>query len=127
MIDGVLWRLVMKLSKNSFCYGSEKWDDDKSYNAGYLANADLPSAREYDAKAKAFTTMKTNELMLETSRGKSVRLRFVSLQTPQKLMTVNSPETRFAEYPDWYKWREHFGWIAAGRPSSSGEAKSCVT
>ena len=36
IMDGFNWQLIMKLSKNDFCYGSSRWTDGNAHNANYM-------------------------------------------------------------------------------------------
>ena len=36
IMDSDTWQLVMKLSKNDFCYGSSRWTDGNAHNANYM-------------------------------------------------------------------------------------------
>ena len=45
IMDGFNWQLIMKLSKNDFCYGSSRWTDGNAHNANYMNGngRDLPN------------------------------------------------------------------------------------
>ena len=70
------WGLVMKLSKNDFGYGSSRWTDGAAFNPDRMHDDSMPGQAEYDAKALAFHTLRTNELRFETERGGDVTVKF---------------------------------------------------
>ena len=57
MIDGESDVLVMKLSKNEFCYGSSRWTDGSAYNTQFMNDDTFPDVTQYDAKSDLFHTM----------------------------------------------------------------------
>ena len=99
IINGETWLVVMKLSKNDFCYGSQRWTDGHSYNPEKLSDDSMPAQNEYDAKSSEFHTIQTSALKFVTARKKEVTVHFVSAGTPEKLITTN--DVKFAKYPDW--------------------------
>ena len=45
IMDGFNWQLIMKLSKNDFCYGSSRWTDGNAHNANYMnGKTEIPPA-----------------------------------------------------------------------------------
>jgi len=106
--DGGGWTLVLKLSKDQFCYGSPKWTDSSPHNEDKVTNPVLPNAHEYDAKSRAFHLLAdTTELRFYTSKDKATSVSFSSPASPRKLMTTN--EVPFSPYPDYESWRLAFG------------------
>eukprot|EP00437_Effrenium_voratum_P035739 CAMPEP_0181487278 /NCGR_PEP_ID=MMETSP1110-20121109/47719_1 /TAXON_ID=174948 /ORGANISM="Symbiodinium sp., Strain CCMP421" /LENGTH=472 /DNA_ID=CAMNT_0023613745 /DNA_START=59 /DNA_END=1477 /DNA_ORIENTATION=- len=106
------WVLVMKLSKNDFCYSSTRWTDGKAHNPDKMMDTTFPNHAEYDAKHIAFHRLKhVDSILLQTRRPatfhKSPRIDFDSKGTPQSLMTKNSH--KLSKYPDWNTWRHAFG------------------
>ncbi|KAK3239336.1 hypothetical protein CYMTET_50730, partial [Cymbomonas tetramitiformis] len=88
--NGLKWALVMKLSKNDFCYGSSRWTDGAAFNAHQMLDARLPNLREYDAKSLAFHRLDgVRQLRLETSWNREVTVRFAAGATAENLMTTN--------------------------------------
>jgi hypothetical protein len=61
-ISGENWQLVMKLSKNDFCYGSSRWTDGAAFNTHLLNDATYPTQGQYDAKSILFHRMQTNSI-----------------------------------------------------------------
>ena len=98
-LNGETWLVVMKLSKNEFCFGSPRWTDGQQYNADKLIDDSMPTQNEYDAKSAEFHIMQTSALKFVTGRGKEVTVEFASTGTPEKLMTTN--DIKFARYPEW--------------------------
>jgi hypothetical protein len=113
VVDNELWALVMKLSKNDFCYGSDKWKDGVGHNLDKMLDATMPANEEYDAKSLAFHLMEgVTELRFVSSGGSrtsggNVTVSFSSGATPENLMTTN--DVSFERYPDWDIWKAAFG------------------
>ena len=106
--DDSSWALVMKLSKNDFCYDSSKWTDGKAFNPNKMLDDSMPGHRSYDAKSIAFHEMKgVTALRFQTARGGDVIVKFEAGATPENLMTTN--DVQLSEYPDWGKWKAAFG------------------
>jgi hypothetical protein len=125
------WTLVMKLSKNDFCYGSSKWTDASPLNADKLLDATMPNSGEYDAKSTAFFLLAdTDNLRFSTSKGAAVSVSFAEPSSPRTLMTTNS--IAFDPYPDYPAWRAAFGhdrqcgpiFMRAGQPIWEGGCRS---
>ena len=121
------WTLVMKLSKNDFCYGSSRWTDSSPFNESYLLDPTMPNAQQYDAKSRAFYELTdVNSLRFYTSRDTSVTVSFASASSPRTLMTTNT--IAFSPYPDYFQWKAAFGhdrsqapiFMRAGQPVSGG-------
>merc|ERR1719310_1182835 len=82
-----MWAMLMKLSKNDFCYDSEKWTDGVPFNPEKMNNTAFPKTKEYDAKSIAFHRLNgVNQIALETSRGALAMARFVKASTPENLI-----------------------------------------
>ena len=129
--EGGGWTLVLKLSKNEFCYGSGRWTDSQALNGQNMLTDAMPNAQEYDAKSKAFFLLSdVTSLRFSTSRNKATSVTFVSPASPRKLMTTN--DVAFAKYPDYSPWRDAFGhdrqcgpiFMRAGTPIWSGSCRS---
>jgi len=106
--DGGGWTLVMKLSKNDFCYESERWTDEFGYNEQYMLDPVLPAAQQYDAKSLAFFRLQdTTKIRFYTSRGFGTSVVFAEPSSPRILMTTNIVD--FASYPDFEGWQKAFG------------------
>ncbi len=106
--DGGGWTLIMKLSKNEFCYGSTRWTDQTPRNADKLLDTVMPSTQEYDAKSAAFHLIdEVTSLRFATSKNAAVTVSFASPATPETLMTTN--DVPFSPYPDYQTWRAAFG------------------
>jgi len=67
-ISGENWQLVMKLSKNDFCYGSSRWTDGAAFNTHLMNDATYPNQGQYDAKSILFHRMQTNTLKVGRER-----------------------------------------------------------
>ena len=67
-IGGVPYQLVMKLSKNDFCYGSSRWTDGAAFNTHLMNDATYPNQGQYDAKSILFNRMQTNTLKVGRER-----------------------------------------------------------
>jgi len=125
--DGGGWTLVLKLSGNAFCYGSDNWRSVAPYNEFLTLGPELPGARQYDAKSRAFYTLSgTSELRFYSSRGASTSVLFKAAASPMRLMTTN--DVPFLDYPDRGQWRAVFGhdrnrapiFMRAGEPVVEG-------
>ena len=125
------WTLVMKLSKNSFCYGSGNWTNSSAMNADKMLDSDLPNALQYDAKSAAFYMLNdVSSLRFYTSKDKSVSVSFADSSSPRTLMTTNS--IAFDPYPDYLTWRAAFGhdrqcgpvFMRAGSAITQGSCRS---
>ena len=106
------WALVMKLSKNDFCYGSTRWNDGKAHNPDKMVDTTFPNIRHYDAKHIAFHKLKhVDAIKLQTNRNRGFPeapvIEFAGKGTPETLMTKNS--VKLKKYPDWGIWRHSFG------------------
>jgi len=102
------WALVMKLSKNDFCYGSEKWTDGLPFNAAEMLDDTVPPPKEYDAKSVAFHHLQgVTAIKLESSRGETTTVDFAMGSTPETLMTL--PSIPMKTYPEWSQWNVAFG------------------
>eukprot|EP01048_Picozoa_sp_COSAG05_P006214 COSAG05_NODE_393_length_10383_cov_34.037923_4_plen_2027_part_00 len=137
--DGVRWGLVMKLSKNEFCYSSSRWTDGNGYNVQYMQDADVPTHQQYDAKSPTFHTALTSSLRLQVDKGNGqpaslLVVNFDGTGTAEELMTTNN--VPFATYPDWDTWMPAFGssrqhspvFMRAGEILlTSGSTTSCRT
>ena len=42
--DDSTWVLLMKLSKNDFCYGSRRWTDGQAFNANKMLDTSIPAS-----------------------------------------------------------------------------------
>ena len=125
------WTLVMKLSKNSFCYGSGNWTNSSAMNADKMLDVAMPNAGEYDAKSAAFYMLTdVSSLRFYTSKDKAVAVSFADSSSPRTLMTTNS--IAFAPYPDYATWRAAFGhdrqcgpvFMRAGQAIMAGSCRS---
>ena len=106
------WALVMKLSKNDFCYGSMRWNDGKAHNPDKMIDATTPGIRSYDAKHIAFHKLKhVDAIRLQTTRFRGFLenpvIEFAGKGTPETLMTKNT--VKLKKYPDWGHWKRAFG------------------
>mmetsp|Transcript_19777 Transcript_19777/g.37214 ORF Transcript_19777/g.37214 Transcript_19777/m.37214 type:complete len:511 (-) Transcript_19777:57-1589(-) len=106
------WALVMKLSKNDFCYGSTKWSDGKAHNPDKMTDTTFPNQREYDAKHVAFHKLKhVDAIKLQTNRLRGFPeapvIEFKGKGTPDTLMTKNT--VKLKKYPNWDIWKRAFG------------------
>eukprot|EP00929_Paragymnodinium_shiwhaense_P033988 TRINITY_DN18550_c0_g3_i1.p1 TRINITY_DN18550_c0_g3~~TRINITY_DN18550_c0_g3_i1.p1 ORF type:complete len:1013 (-),score=242.46 TRINITY_DN18550_c0_g3_i1:396-3434(-) len=121
-----MWALLMKLSKNDFCYHSEKWTDGIPFNAERVLDTSFPKPREYDAKSIAFHRLNgVSELVIESARSALAVARFEQASTPEVLITTNS--VPFVDYPEWAAWNTALGsqannapmFVRAGKPLPS--------
>lgn len=109
------WVLVMKLSKNDFCYGSKRWNDGKSFNPDKMIDTTMPNIRSYDAKHIAFHKLKhVDAIKLQTNRLAGFRempvIEFAGKGTPETLMTKNSVKLKkHPNWHDWWNWKRAFG------------------
>jgi hypothetical protein len=107
------WALVMKLGKNTFCHGSQKFSDNLAFLHNKMVGPEIPAPRAYDAKAYAFarlqgvSELKFSNAAADNSIGASVSVRFETSSTPQTLLTTNA--IKFSEYPVWEEWKKVFG------------------
>eukprot|EP00927_Polykrikos_kofoidii_P073192 TRINITY_DN69263_c0_g1_i1.p1 TRINITY_DN69263_c0_g1~~TRINITY_DN69263_c0_g1_i1.p1 ORF type:complete len:1010 (+),score=136.78 TRINITY_DN69263_c0_g1_i1:225-3032(+) len=99
--------LVLKLSKNEFCYDSDRWTDGLAYNPELMLNDSMPGIEEYDAKSLAFHRLKgVDALIISNAMGSSTTVEFELSNTPEHLMTRNA--VAFKRYPAWASWNTVF-------------------
>merc|ERR1719215_641109 len=105
------WALVMKLSKNNFCYSSGWWRNRRPLHAHLMYNQNRPRARHYDAKSVAFYKLRyANAIKLQTQRigfSSAPVVAFRGVGSPQALMTTN--RIKLVRHPDWAQWQRAFG------------------
>lgn len=107
--SGEEYTLVMKLSKNDFCYGSSKWTDGLDFNMNLMLDDTFPNHKQYDAKLALFHTYRTNKLLLEVMRGTTfsqIPISFNDYDTPEKLMLTT---TTGISTPNYNSWRSAYG------------------
>jgi len=105
--SGNAWALVMKLSKNEFCYGSSKWTSLTAFGASHLNARVIPTEGQYDAKSLAFSHLQgVKKILIESNHGNTATLLFAGTSTPRTLLTTNT--VAFSQYPDFDLWKSVF-------------------
>jgi len=94
MDGGKGWVLLMKLSKNDFCYGSARWKDGKAFKPEKMLDKTIPGWKEYDAKSLAFHKLEgLDAVKLQTDSASfeaAPEVHFKATGTAEKLITTNS-------------------------------------
>jgi hypothetical protein len=115
--DGVSWALVMKLSKNDFCFDSGRWTDGNAFQQdNYMLDETYPNHAQWDAKSLAFHKLEADAIKLQVringhgspqSFNDAPMVEFTDSSTPEKLMTTH--DVKIVKHPDWNTWMRSFG------------------